>query len=57
MSEMTIIIILAVIGVIVWLINNYVQMPDTAKTIFNIIAGILTVAWMLYLLRVAFGAA
>ena len=54
---MTIIIILAVIGVIVWLINNYVQMPDTAKTIFNIIAGILTVAWMLYLLRVAFGAA
>jgi hypothetical protein len=56
MSETSIIIVLIFIALIVWFINVYFPMTDTVRTIINMAAGILTIAWMLHMLSVAYGA-
>jgi len=49
MPLVSVIIIIAVIGVIVWAINKYVPMPDNFKTLLNILAVVGVIVWLLSL--------
>ena len=47
MPLLTILIVLVVVGVILWLINNYVPMDRKIKSILNVVAVIVVVIWLL----------
>jgi len=47
MSMMSLIITLIVIGVLLWLINNYIPMDGKIKKILNVVVVICTVIWLL----------
>ncbi len=47
MSLINLIIILIVVGVILWLINNYVPMDAKIKSILNVVVVIAVVLWLL----------
>jgi len=47
MPLLTIFIVLVVVGVILWLINNYVPMDRKIKSILNGVAVIVVVIWLL----------
>lgn len=47
MSLINLIIILIVVGVILWLINNYVPMDAKIKSILNLVVVIAVVVWLL----------
>jgi hypothetical protein len=47
MPIINLIIILVVIGVVLWLINNYIPMQSTIKTILNVVVIIAVVIWLL----------
>jgi hypothetical protein len=47
MPIINVIIILVVIGVVLWLINNYIPMQSTIKTILNVVVIIAVVIWLL----------
>ncbi len=52
MSIITLIIVLAIVGFILWLINTKVPMQPTIKTIINIVVVILVIIWVLKALGV-----
>ena len=47
MPLLTIVIVLIVVGVLLWLINNYIPMDRKIKNILNILVVILVVLWLL----------
>ncbi len=47
MPLLTIFIVLVVVGVLLWLINNYVPMDRKIKNILNTVAVIVVVIWLL----------
>ena len=47
MPLLQIIIILVVVGVILFLINNYIPMDATIKKILNIVVVIVVILWLL----------
>ena len=47
MSLLNIIIVLIVVGVLLWLVNNYIPMDRKIKNILNIVAVIIVVVWLL----------
>ena len=47
MSVLTILIVILVVGVLLWLINRYVPMQPTIKSILNAVVVILLVVWLL----------
>lgn len=47
MSLLTIVIVIAVVGVILWLINSYIPMQRTIKNILNAVVVIILVIWLL----------
>jgi hypothetical protein len=47
MSLLTIIIVLVVVGVLLWLVNTYIPMQRTIKTILNVVIVIVVVVWLL----------
>ena len=47
MPLLTILIVFVVVGVILWLINNYVPMDRKIKNILNVVAVIVVVIWLL----------
>ena len=47
MPLLTIIIVLVVVGVLLWLINNYIPMQGTIKSILNAVVVILLIIWLL----------
>jgi hypothetical protein len=47
MSLVNVIIILIVVGVILWLINNYIPMDGKIKRILNAVVVIVVVIWLL----------
>jgi hypothetical protein len=49
MPLMQLVIILVVIGVILWLINNFIPMQGTIKRILNVVVIIAVVLWLLNL--------
>ena len=48
MPLLTILIVLIVVGVILWLVNNYIPMDAKIKTILNVVAVICVVIWLLH---------
>jgi 1-acyl-sn-glycerol-3-phosphate acyltransferase len=47
MPVLTIIIILIVVGVLLWLVNTYIPMQSTIKTILNVVIVIIVIIWLL----------
>ena len=47
MDIITIILVIVVVGVLLWLINAYIPMQSTVKSILNAIVIILLVLWLL----------
>ncbi len=42
-----VIVVLIVVGVILWLINNYIPMAGSIKSILNAVVVIVVVLWLL----------
>jgi hypothetical protein len=47
MSLITIIVVLIVVGILLWLINAYIPMQSTIKSILNAVVVIVVVIWLL----------
>lgn len=47
MSLINLVIVLIVVGVILWLINNYIPMDHKIKSILNIVVVIVVILWLL----------
>jgi hypothetical protein len=47
MSLITIVLVLIVVGVILWLINTYIPMQGTIKSLLNAVVVIVLVIWLL----------
>jgi hypothetical protein len=47
MPLITLIITLVVVGLILWLINNYIPMDGTIKKILNVVVVIVVILWLL----------
>lgn len=47
MSLLTILIVLIAIGIILWLINNYLPLDATIKKIINVVVIIAIIIWLL----------
>ena len=52
MSLISIVITLIVVGVLLWLVNNYIPMDGKIKRILNILVIIFVVIWLLQVLGV-----
>ncbi len=48
MPLVNVVLTLIVIGVLLWLINTYIPMQSTIKSIINIVVVIAVVLWLLY---------
>lgn len=55
MPLITIIIVLIIIGVLLFLINNYIPMAAPIKTILNIVVIIAVVIWLLQVFGIISG--
>ena len=47
MTLLSLILTIVVVGVVLWLINTYVPMQSTVKSILNIVVVIVLVVWLL----------
>jgi hypothetical protein len=47
MPLLTILIVLIVVGLLLWLVNNYIPMERTIKNILNIVVVIALIVWLL----------
>ena len=47
MSLVTLIVVLIVVGVLLWLVNNYIPMDNKIKGILNAVVVIGVVLWLL----------
>jgi len=47
MSLVGLVLTLVIVGVLLWLINNYVPMDSKIKTIVNVVAVVVVVIWVL----------
>ena len=47
MSLVSIIVTLIIVGLLLWLVNNYIPMDGKIKNILNIVVVILVVIWLL----------
>lgn len=47
MPLLTIVVVLIVVGVLMWLVNNYIPMDGKIKNILNIVVVIAVVLWLL----------
>lgn len=47
MSLITIIVVLVIVGLVLWLINNYVPMDGKIKNILNVVVVIVVILWLL----------
>jgi hypothetical protein len=48
MSLITVVLTLIVVGVLLWLVNNYIPMDGKIKAILNIVVVVAVVLWLLY---------
>ena len=48
MPLMNVVLTLIVVGVVLWLINTYIPMQATIKSILNVVVVIVVVLWLLY---------
>jgi hypothetical protein len=47
MPLVTLVLVLIVVGVLLWLINTYIPMASSIKTILNVVVVIVVVIWVL----------
>ena len=47
MSLINLVIVLIVVGVLLWLVNNYIPMDSKIKSILNIVVVVAVVLWLL----------
>ena len=47
MPLINVVVVLIVVGVILWLVNNYIPMDRKIKSILNIVVIIVVVLWLL----------
>ena len=47
MSILTVLVVLIVAGIIMYLINRYIPMDGTIKSILNIVVVVLIIVWLL----------
>lgn len=47
MSLISIILALIIVGILLWIINTYIPMAGSIKTILNIVVIIVVVLWLL----------
>jgi hypothetical protein len=50
MSLVSLVITLIVVGVLLWLVNNYIPMDSKIKGILNLVVVVAVVLWLLNLL-------
>lgn len=48
MSLLTVVLTLIVVGVLLWLINSFIPMQGTIKTILNLVVVIAVILWLLH---------
>lgn len=48
MPLINVVLTLVVVGVVLWLINSYIPMQSTIKSILNVVVVIAVVLWLLY---------
>ena len=48
MSLLSLVLTLIVVGVLLWLVNNYIPMDDKIKKIMNVAVVIFVVVWLVY---------
>ena len=48
MPLLNVVVTLVVVGVILWLINTYIPMQSTIKSILNAVVVIAVILWLLY---------
>ena len=48
MSLISLIITLIVVGVLLWLVNNYIPMDGKIKKILNVVVVVCVVVWLLF---------
>ena len=47
MPLIQLVIVLAIVGVILWVINSYIPMQSTVKKILNVVVVVAVVVWLL----------
>jgi hypothetical protein len=47
MSLIGLILTLVVVGILLWLVNNYIPMDSKIKTIINVVVVIVVIIWLL----------
>jgi hypothetical protein len=47
MSLITLVLVLVIVGVALWLINSFIPMQSTIKTILNVVVVIVVIFWLL----------
>ena len=47
MSLLSIVIILIIVGIALWLVNNYIPMDGKIKRILNIVVVVVVLIWLL----------
>lgn len=47
MSFLTVLVVILVVGVILWLVNTYIPMQRTIKSILNAVVVIVLMIWLL----------
>ncbi len=47
MPLLALIVTLVVVGILLWLVNNYIPMDSKIKSILNVVVVILVVIWLL----------
>ena len=48
MSLLTVVLTLIVVGVLLWLVNTFIPMAGSIKTILNAVVVIAVILWLLY---------
>ena len=48
MPLLNVVLTLIVVGVVLWLINAYIPMQSTIKSILNIVVVVTVILWLLY---------
>jgi hypothetical protein len=48
MSLITVVLTLIVVGVLLWLVNTYIPMAGSIKSILNIVVVVAVIIWLLY---------
>jgi ABC-type long-subunit fatty acid transport system fused permease/ATPase subunit len=48
MPLINVVLTLIVVGVVLWLINTYIPMQSTIKSILNVVVVVTVIIWLLY---------